>query len=132
MKHIGSAKNPKNLKKERNTFRNIIPNAKLTMNSDKTLLDILPHDKQHAITAKEICEVLGLEKDICVREAVNALRRVGKPICANSHGYWLSDKPEEVLETIHSLEHRMVGIAEATEGMYHYLIEEGFVDGKVP
>lgn len=99
------------------------------MTTNKTLLDILPHDKQHAITAKEICEVLGLEKDICVREAVNALRRVGKPICANNHGYWLSDKPEEVLETIHSLEHRMVGIAEATEGLYHYLIEEGFVDG---
>lgn len=99
------------------------------MNSDKTLLEILPHDKNHAITARKICEVLGLEHDACVREAINALRRVGKPICANRNGYWLSDKPEEIFETIHSLEHRMVGIAEATEGLYHYLIEEGFVDG---
>ena len=100
-----------------------------TETEEKTLLDILPHDKNHAITAKEICQVLELERESYVREAVNALRRTGHPICANSHGYWLSDKPEEIFETIHSLEHRMVGIAEATEGLYHYLIEEGFVDG---
>lgn len=95
----------------------------------KTILDILPSDKNSAITAGRICKLLGLERDIEVRETVNALRRAGHPICANNHGYWISDKPEEILETIHSLEHRMVGIAEATEGMYHWLIEEGFVDG---
>ena len=100
-----------------------------TETEEKTLLDILPHDKNHAITAKEICQVLELERESYVREAVNALRRTGHPICANSHGYWLSNQPDEVMETIHSLEHRMVGIAEATEGLYHYLFEEGFVDG---
>ena len=95
----------------------------------KTILDILPNDKQHAITAGRICSELNYRNDIEVREIVNALRCAGYPVCANSHGYWLSDNPAEVLETIHGLEHRMEGIAKATGGLYHWLIEEGFVDG---
>lgn len=99
------------------------------MTTNKTILDILPTNRDFAITGKQICIELGYRSDPEVREIVNALRRAGKPICSNNHGYWLSNKPEEIFETIHSLERRMVGIAEATEGLYHYLIEEGFVDG---
>ena len=95
----------------------------------KTIIDILPHKKEFAITGKHIADELGYRSDIQVREEVNALRTAGYPICSNNHGYWLSDKPEEVFETIHDLEHRMEGIAKATGGLYHWLIEEGFVDG---
>ena len=95
---------------------------------NKTLLDILPTERAHAVTAKQICTELELKADYEVRAIVNALRRAGYPICSDSHGYWLSGKPAEVFETIHSLEHRMVGIAEATEGLYHYLITEGFIN----
>lgn len=99
------------------------------MTTNKTFLELLPNNKEYAIHGKQLCDELGLTKDSEVRAVVNALRREGYPICSNKDGYWLSDKPEEIMETIHSLEHRMVGIAEATEGLYHYLIEEGFVDG---
>ena len=102
------------------------------MSGTKTLLELLPKNKEFAIHGKQLCDELGLKNDYAVREVVNALRREGYPICANKDGYWLSNNPAEVLETIHSLEHRMVGIAEAAEGMYHYLIEEGFVNGSSP
>lgn len=102
------------------------------MSGTKTLIELLPKNKEFAIHGKQLCDELGLTKDSEVRAVVNALRREGYPICSNGSGYWLSDNPAEVLETIHSLEHRIVGIAEATEGLYHYLIEEGFTDGSSP
>ena len=112
-------------------LRNITRSVNV-MSGTKTLLELLPKNKEFAIHGKQLRDELGLKRDSEIRAVVNALRREGYPICANKDGYWLSNNPAEVLETIHSLEHRMVGIAEAAEGMYHYLIEEGFVNGSSP
>lgn len=99
------------------------------MNENKTLLDILPRKKEFAITGKHIENELGFKSDYEVRKAVNALRSAGNPICSNSNGYWLSDKPEEVMETIHNLEHRKESIAKACGGLYHWYMEEGLWNG---
>ena len=112
-------------------LRNITRSVNV-MSGTKTLLELLPKNKEFAIHGKQLRDELGLKRDSEIRAVVNALRREGYPICSNQDGYWLSNNPVEVLETIHSLEHRMVGIAEATEGMYHYLIEEGLLDGSSP
>ena len=95
----------------------------------KTIIDILPHKKEFAITGKHIADELDYKNDFEVRRAVNALRTAGHPICSNSKGYWLSDDPHEVLETIHDLEHRMEAIAEACGGLYHWYMEEGMWNG---
>ena len=95
----------------------------------KTILDILPHSKDFAITGKHIADQLNYKNDFEVRRSINYLRTEGHPICSNNHGYWLSDDPEEVLETIHDLEHRMESIAKAAGGLYHWYIEEGMGHG---
>lgn len=93
-------------------------------------IDAFPHNKEFRKTATELLEPLDRNYTPEVRHIVNVLRSEGIPICSDRHGYWISDNPTEILKTVHSLENRMVAIAKATEGMYHYLIERGFTDGK--
>lgn len=90
------------------------------------LIDFLPHEKENAINGANLIKYGGLKSTIELRKEVNFLRAKGVPICSDFTGYWYSEKPEDILSAIHQLEHRMEKIANATEGLYHFMIERGF------
>lgn len=90
------------------------------------LIDFLPHEKENAINGADLIKYLGLNSTMDLRKEVKFLRAKGIPICSTSQDYWYSEKPEDILLTIHQLEHRMEEIANATEGLYHFMIERGF------
>jgi biotin operon repressor len=66
--------------------------------------------------SKDIKKLIGLH-DTTVRKYVNALRVMGYPVCSSDDGYYLSYSKKDVLDTIHSLEGRVMGMNTAINGL---------------
>ena len=79
------------------------------------LLELLISTKR-PIKSKEIKNHIGL-CDATVRKYVNALRVMGYPVCSSQSGYYLSYSKQDVLKTIHGLEHRVMGMTTAINGL---------------
>lgn len=74
------------------------------------------NERENSITSHKLREIFG----ICgedVRRLVNQARKEGYPICAYRHGYFYSEKPADVLETVNSLNKRIEGIQRAVNGL---------------
>lgn len=52
-----------------------------------------------------------------LREAVNALRRAGHPVCSGGNGYFYAGTERELSDTIRQLSSRIGRIAEAKRGL---------------
>ena len=52
-----------------------------------------------------------------LREAVNALRREGVPICSNAGGYFYAETEEEIRGTLRHMTNRIAGITGAIRGL---------------
>ena len=79
------------------------------------LLELLMNERK-PIKSKEIKRLIGLS-DAVVRRYVNALRVMGYPVCSSQKGYYLSYSKQDVLKTIRSLEHRVMGMTTAINGL---------------
>ncbi len=53
-----------------------------------------------------------------LRDAVNALRRAGHPICSDDSGYYYAATRQELTATIRQLTGRIMGIAAARKGLF--------------
>ena len=58
-----------------------------------------------------------LGSDVSLRQYINAMRSSGACICSCSDGYYWSEDPSDLYETIQSLEGRVAGIVKAYTGM---------------
>ena len=72
--------------------------------------------KELAIKSGKICEAFNLQKE-GLRKIVNFLRSSGIPICSGKRGYWYSENPEDIRETLLHLEGRVQGINRAIKGL---------------
>jgi hypothetical protein len=72
--------------------------------------------KGNCITASKLNEIFG-GNSADVRAVVNALRIDGEPICSCCEGYYYPVTKSEVIQTIQSLESRIVGICKAVNGL---------------
>jgi biotin operon repressor len=52
-----------------------------------------------------------------IRDAVNALRRAGYPICSDETGYYYAETAAELKESINHLTKRIAGIVAARDGL---------------
>jgi len=52
-----------------------------------------------------------------VREVINTLRRNGEPIASSTKGYFYTEDPQDILNTITHLRSRQQGIESAIEGL---------------
>ena len=75
------------------------------------------------ITASQLSQMACLEFETKtfvpakVRAAINTLRQEGNPICANHFGYYWATTPEQIAETIASLDSRIGSITSAKDGL---------------
>lgn len=74
------------------------------------------HGEQHAISSKEL-EVAFSVSGKKIRDAVNALRQRGEPICSDKHGYFYAVNEQEINRSIHQLTNRIINIAKAQRGL---------------
>jgi biotin operon repressor len=72
--------------------------------------------KDKPISNKEICSQL-FTNEISVRKYINKARCEGIPICSNSQGYYYSEAPTDILETMQSLMHRTLSVERAINGL---------------
>lgn len=83
------------------------------------LLDCIPDDWKHAVTAQRLAEMLNAsERDIT--QGIQRLRLSGVPVCAStgeSHGYYMTDSPEELDRYIKSLKGRNREIRRTVEAL---------------
>ena len=67
-------------------------------------------------TAKELAILFGTS-DVYIRKVINDYRSDGIPICSNRQGYYYSEEPKEIIETIASLKRRVASIQRAIDGL---------------
>ena len=64
------------------------------------LEEVLPTSKESAVTQSYLSKVLGVSKRT-VRQLVQQARHEGVSVCSTPYdGYWLSNNPEDIEETI--------------------------------
>lgn len=78
-----------------------------------TISDYLHEGAEHAQTARELCELLHLDKR-ALTAAIERERQQGSPICANcangAPGYYLAANKEEMQTYCKKLHHRAAAI----------------------
>jgi len=85
------------------------------------------------ITGKQIAMKVGLKirdtgkEGADLRAIVNALRRKGYPICADSNGYWYANNTGELVDYIASLQGRIDKETEALNGLKSILDNNNFI-----
>lgn len=116
---------------------NYIYSRKIT-SSD--IMQLLLEGKENAITAKEICDVLGISDTRTVTIEISRLRLAGAPICANTGsiypGYYIAANSGELEIYLRSLAKRIkeiVAIYNALRSTHDFItgqcrIEEIFTD----
>lgn len=70
------------------------------------IIDYLKKGRENAITLNELCSLTGMTKRM-VSKHIRDARTEKNPICADSTGYWISDKPEELYMTCKRMRSRM-------------------------
>jgi hypothetical protein len=68
--------------------------------------------KDNAITGNKICNSINNKTQytlngVRLRKIINHLRNNGSPICSTSKGYYMPSSPQDVIETINSIAHRV-------------------------
>lgn len=74
------------------------------------------YGKENAISSKEL-EVAFFVSGKKIRDAVNALRQDGQPICSDGSGYYYATDAHELHQSIHQLGNRIINIAKAQRGL---------------
>lgn len=74
------------------------------------------YGKRNAVSSKEL-EAVFFVSGKKIRDAVNALRQDGEPICSDSSGYYYATDAHEINHSIHQLGSRIVNIAKAQRGL---------------
>ena len=72
------------------------------------------------ITNKEIASKLKIT-EVCVRHKINQARCEGIPICSCTIGYFYSEDKEDILETVRSLNGRVISVEKAVSGLLNAL-----------
>lgn len=72
--------------------------------------------KSDPISGRKLAGVFGISGQE-VRRIVNQGRAEGNPICANGDGYYIPEEPNDLLENIASMQHRMKSMQKAINGM---------------
>lgn len=77
---------------------------------------------QKPVTNKEIGAALNLSEQ-AIRQNINKARCEGIPICATSKGYFYSKSKWDILDTVRSLNSRVISVEKAVNGMLKALFE---------
>ena len=80
------------------------------------------YSKTFPIRGSDFAEKIGLTSSYEVRRVVNLSRKKGIPICSSDNGYWLSNNPVEIQETVQQLNNRIKGIQGAITGLETCLV----------
>lgn len=72
--------------------------------------------KDNAITSSELTSLTGLSGGE-IRERVNMLRRIGRPVCSGTTGYYWTQSIRELDACTKQLQSRIDGISAAKEGL---------------
>ena len=72
------------------------------------------------ITNKEISRMLKIT-ETCVRHKINQAICEGIPICSCQIGYFYSEDKEDILETVRSLNGRVISVEKAVSGLLNAL-----------
>lgn len=97
------------------------------MDKERLLLKLkrYHYGEQNAITSKEL-EVAFSVSGKNIRNAVNALRQRGEPICSEKSGYFYAVNEQEINRSIRQLTNRIINIAKAQRGLIKAV--GGFID----
>ena len=68
--------------------------------------------KNNAVTGSKICNAINTKTQytltgVRLRKIINYLRNDGNPICSTSKGYYMPTSPQDVIDTINSIAHRV-------------------------
>lgn len=87
--------------------------------STQAFIDYIPHGHLNAITAAQLGEALSMShRDVTTR--IQAHRKQGAPICASCcepYGYFVAEKPEELVHYLKSLDGRLREIRNTRDAM---------------
>ena len=97
----------------------------MTETQKLVLLEVSRHPKGDEITGAKLANSVDLKprdtgkEGADLRSVINALRRSGYPVCANSKGYYWPKDQTEMLDYQESLRHRIDQMQEAYDGIEH-------------
>ena len=77
---------------------------------------------QKPVTNKEIGAALNLSEQ-AIRNHINKARCEGVPICACNSGYFYSKNKWDILDTVRSLNGRVIAVEKAVNGLLKALFE---------
>lgn len=76
--------------------------------------------KDDPVCSKEIASAFGVPRTT-VRRMINTARSNGVPICSCQNGYYITDKKDEIKETIKSLRGRIYKMECAIAGLEQHM-----------
>lgn len=92
-----------------------------------SLLELIPTGADHPVTAKRLAELYGVQNERQITRSIEALRRVGVPVCAScdpaNPGYYRAQSAAELALYLHGLRGRMKEITHTYNALERALNE---------